>query len=403
MPLGTALKVWVEKGRGLLFRIQFTTPDINPFAEQVYRAYLAGLLRATSVGFRPLVDPEPITDEKGRTTGYRFTQKELYELSAVPVPANPEALALAVEKGIFKSAEIDGFSRSIEDWQAGLSRLIPELGSENKGVIPFKSHTTDPPDASWDGGAEVKAASIDDLKEICTWYDSAQADNKGAYKLPHHRAKGYKTVWKGITAGMGRLMQAATQIPEGDRKGCYDHLAGHYKQFDKKPPEFKAAGEYSRVQIFLIARGLSPDLGSDLGLRACNLVEILMDETEAQGAALADLRAGLEESRACHAAGAVPAELKDSIKESLPGMIREALTDTLAPKGAAPEEWLQTWQSCQAFILGLMAQASKQGGGDPLYTMLFDPAFKPEGQELGMEMLGKAAALIGELINKTKS
>jgi len=55
--------------------------------------------RSASFGFMPLEMPNRITDLEGNATGgYEFTSQELLELSAVPIPANPEALARCVQK-----------------------------------------------------------------------------------------------------------------------------------------------------------------------------------------------------------------------------------------------------------------------------------------------------------------
>ena len=59
---------------------------------EVYGLYDRGVMRAWSVGFIPLkwkVIEDPATH---RAQGYRVEEWELLELSAVPVPANPEAL-----------------------------------------------------------------------------------------------------------------------------------------------------------------------------------------------------------------------------------------------------------------------------------------------------------------------
>ena len=56
----------------------------------------AGILKAVSVGFRTLASPEPIKSKDGTATGgLRFVKHELLECSVVPVPANPNALAIA--------------------------------------------------------------------------------------------------------------------------------------------------------------------------------------------------------------------------------------------------------------------------------------------------------------------
>src|SRR6185437_2590328 len=66
----------------------------------IFNLYQGKFLRAVSVGFMPLEMPKRITDTEGNATGgYEFTNQELLELSAVPVPANPEAVARMASKG----------------------------------------------------------------------------------------------------------------------------------------------------------------------------------------------------------------------------------------------------------------------------------------------------------------
>lgn len=64
-----------------------------PFAEDVFRLYEQGILRAWSIGFVPRrMAPQ--------RRGQRIDEWDLLEYSAVPVPENPAALTLAVCKGI---------------------------------------------------------------------------------------------------------------------------------------------------------------------------------------------------------------------------------------------------------------------------------------------------------------
>jgi len=104
-PVGKAVKVGKTE-KGLLFQVKFPTPEEYTFADTIYKLYLGGYLRATSVGFRDL-EREPITDKEGRQTGFRYKKQELYELSAVPVPANPNALVMAVQKGVVSPQEVE--------------------------------------------------------------------------------------------------------------------------------------------------------------------------------------------------------------------------------------------------------------------------------------------------------
>jgi len=141
----------------------------------------------------------------------------------------------------------------------------PATGKEEedileKGVIPFKETPKAPEGEGWDAGAEVKKASgnATRLKTMHTWVDSGadnfDADERQWYKLPHHKGDGTQAVvWRGVAAGMAVLFGArgGVDIPGGDRKGCYNHLVKHYKQFDKEPPEFR---EYTEEEIKYINR-----------------------------------------------------------------------------------------------------------------------------------------------------
>jgi len=104
-PVGKALQV-AKTDQGLLFHVKFATAEEYPFADTIYKLYLGGYLKATSVGFQDL-EREPITDKEGKQTGWRFKKHELYELSAVPVPANPNALIMAVQKGVVSPREVE--------------------------------------------------------------------------------------------------------------------------------------------------------------------------------------------------------------------------------------------------------------------------------------------------------
>jgi phage head maturation protease len=74
-------------------------------ADKTWRMVEAGFLNAVSVGFLPTVAPnfiraEPDKDGYAAITGFEFVGQELLELSVVPVPANPQALAVAKSLGI---------------------------------------------------------------------------------------------------------------------------------------------------------------------------------------------------------------------------------------------------------------------------------------------------------------
>jgi len=100
-PIGKAL--WTKRsGDGIISKIKFANTQ---FAQEVFELYKGGFLSAFSVGFIP----KEHEDEDVKGQGFprrKFTKWELLEFSAVPVPANPEALALAMSKGMVKSNEL---------------------------------------------------------------------------------------------------------------------------------------------------------------------------------------------------------------------------------------------------------------------------------------------------------
>lgn len=93
LPIGYAKDVEVVAGK-LEATLVFVDEKASPLAERVYQGFRQGSIRAVSVGFRPNnVKAEKIN---GREI-YRLSDNELYEISATPIPANPEAVSKTAE------------------------------------------------------------------------------------------------------------------------------------------------------------------------------------------------------------------------------------------------------------------------------------------------------------------
>jgi hypothetical protein len=100
-------------------RIQFAT-DVNPIARIAYGLYQGKFLNAVSVGFIPLRWLDANGDEQhsglaksqpGRRSAAqhfhrKYLEQELLEVSAVGIPANPNALALALKSGAIEKADL---------------------------------------------------------------------------------------------------------------------------------------------------------------------------------------------------------------------------------------------------------------------------------------------------------
>jgi HK97 family phage prohead protease len=99
-PIGTVPRIWVENqkattgGPALMNLVRFDESD--SFAMDIKGKFERGVLKAQSVGFRPL-EANIMRDEDGHFDGYEFTKSELLEISAVSIPMNQMALRKAYE------------------------------------------------------------------------------------------------------------------------------------------------------------------------------------------------------------------------------------------------------------------------------------------------------------------
>lgn len=226
-PIGRVDKVFTEDGH-LKADVLFDQGD--EFAREVERKYRQGFLNAVSVGW----DTKEISpSENGKPA--RVTKSELLDISAVPVPGDPNALK-------------ERQKRALADYGRELLSLVEPENDEHRdqsppahrGAIPPHSTAKADEGTAWDAGVQVgQAEGASQLRRMHAWVDGeGDPDAKSSYKLPHHTAEG-DVVWRGVAAAMARLLQAGTQIPDGDRRGTFNHLARHYQQFGKTPPEFR--------------------------------------------------------------------------------------------------------------------------------------------------------------------
>ena len=86
--IGRAVSLWTEPHR-LLAKMEFAP---TAFAQEVAALYACGFQWGVSVGFRPIRWEERRDSRTGAYLGLRYLEQELLEVSAVPVPANRQAL-----------------------------------------------------------------------------------------------------------------------------------------------------------------------------------------------------------------------------------------------------------------------------------------------------------------------
>ena len=119
LPVGKSqwIKQTVKNGlKGLLAKTQFASAKANPFAENVFQCFKEGILRGFSIGFIPLkfTDHETKAGEFSPTRTYHKVL--LLEYSPVPVPSNPDSLALALKSGIDGKLikEMQGYIKDVD-------------------------------------------------------------------------------------------------------------------------------------------------------------------------------------------------------------------------------------------------------------------------------------------------
>lgn len=112
-PLGKAERVWLDKtGSKPVLKFKGIISTATEWGRAAKQLMEEGILNSFSVGFRAL-----------EMDGAEITKAELYEISLVSVPANPEARLLAA-----KSLEKAGFEKNIiDEFTDDRDKVIAEL------------------------------------------------------------------------------------------------------------------------------------------------------------------------------------------------------------------------------------------------------------------------------------
>ena len=84
---------------------------------------------------------------------------------------------------------------------------------------------------SWD---ELTDSEKRDIAGHYAWAAEMPPATFGDLKFPHHDPKTHRVVWRGVVQSVARLDQA--DVPAADIPKIKDHLALHYRQFDRTPP-----------------------------------------------------------------------------------------------------------------------------------------------------------------------
>jgi hypothetical protein len=263
--------------------------EADPFAAEIARKYREGFLNAVSISWQVL---------KMAADGVTCEEWDMWDLSAVPIPGDPQALiereliALRALTGDVRQASptVDLPDDDEDDEDEGDGDLVPLLILA-RGAIPTHTPPVAVEDAKWDGPAEVAACAAEEepLRKMHAWVNSDMPPVlKAAYRFPHHQAEDGRVVWRGVAAAMGRL-SAGASIPEGDRDGVWRHLARHYKQFDKEAPELRSVDQIACLTPAEVEGQFKYGEMAHLREAVMGVLVDLLHQTQEQMAALAEL------------------------------------------------------------------------------------------------------------------
>ncbi len=94
LPIGKAEDVKVEDGK-LTARLLFVKGDgPDSLSEKIWRRVQQGVLKGVSIGFKP---GEVLEEKVGDKRRFRLRKNDLYEISMVPIPSNPDTVGKSLE------------------------------------------------------------------------------------------------------------------------------------------------------------------------------------------------------------------------------------------------------------------------------------------------------------------
>lgn len=234
----------------------------NEDGREVHRKIEGKFLRGVSIDADSIADadveyvfPEDVnagTGEGGEDDLFEmlFAQPEkvifhggrIRAATLVDIPAFAEAyIALLDEQGAV-----------VAGGQPLTAAELTELRVQEMGAVG--THDTATTDGPWDEGPNSKRLESPlteaKVRAAYAWFDGARVEDgelpKDAAKFLHHEINADGTVGAAnlaaCSAAIGALHGArgGTSIPEGDRRGVYDHVAKHLRDAGREPEPFRA-------------------------------------------------------------------------------------------------------------------------------------------------------------------
>lgn len=183
LPVGRPGMVGVDGDRLVARSVTFPKRDSYEFGWTVGELYRKGFLHAVSVGFRP--GKFNFNADRGGTD---FLEQELLEFSAVPVPANPEALIGAKSAGIPLAPLLEWMEKTLDESAEPEKRaklLVPrEYVEKCRHMVAPKSFSLGAPP---DDGEDVLVEKLEALTAAVERLTATITKAQGAHPPPSLR------------------------------------------------------------------------------------------------------------------------------------------------------------------------------------------------------------------------
>ncbi len=106
-PIGTVVSKRIVNNQ-MVVKVQMAAAGVATFIDEAWSLIKNGLIRGLSIGFRPI--EESYMNDTG---GYRYTKSEIYEISAVTIPANADCNILTVKSADSQALAALGEKRAV--------------------------------------------------------------------------------------------------------------------------------------------------------------------------------------------------------------------------------------------------------------------------------------------------
>lgn len=233
-PIAKPLATWVQDDT-LRGRVKFTPQDMpHPygvgFGHTVGRMFDEGFMRAVSVGFKPM--EFEANEEREGYMPIDFTRQELLEVSAVPVPSNPEALHVAAGKGIDLNP-LTAWAEDFRDKGGSLwvskaaadeilesvpkTKVVVDLGTnknKNESIDAVPDSPPAPSGQAGDPSSEEKEPDLDEADSVQKAYKKSLAEVE----------KAETAVVKTILKGIFTLSRSGSIISDANHEKLCDAL-----------------------------------------------------------------------------------------------------------------------------------------------------------------------------------